>query len=170
MTRPAPRLHAALLGLALLSGCASFSPDGGFGQVESIAQERLGVKPQRMASEADAARLAEEVGRLLAAPLTADAAVQIALINNRGLQAGFAELGIAEADLVRAGRPRNPGFSFARYTQGEEREYERGFLFDLMWLLTLPTRSEIERRRFAQVQLRVAGEVLRLAQATRQAW
>lgn len=170
MSRPALRLPVALLGLALLSGCAAFSPDGGFGQVEGIAQERLGVKPQRAASEADAARLAGEVGRLLAAPLTADAAVQIALINNRGLQAGFAELGIAEADLVRAGRPRNPGFGFARYTQGEEREYERSFLFDLMWLLTLPTRSEIEGRRFAQVQLRVAGEVLRLAQATRQAW
>jgi len=157
-------------GLALLSGCASFSPEGGFDRVQAIAQERLDAQPRRLASEADAGRVAAEVTRLLAAPLTADTAVQIALMNNRGLQAQFAELGIAEADLVQAGRPRNPGFTYGRFAQGDEREYERGFLFDLMWLLTLPARSEIEQRRFAQTQLKVAGEVLSLAQATRQAW
>lgn len=159
-----------LAGLALLSGCASFSPDGGFDRVQAIAQERLDAQPQRVASEAEADRVAAEVTRLLAAPLTADTAVRIALMNNRGLQAHFAELGIAEAELVQAGRPRNPGFTYGRFTQGDEREYERGFLFDLMWLLTLPARSEIEQRRFAQTQLKVAGEVLSLAQATRQAW
>lgn len=164
------RFSLALAGLALLSGCASFSPDGGFGRVEELAQERLGTKPQRMVNEAYAGRLAEEVGHLLAAPLTADTAMQIALINNRGLQAHFAELGIAEADLVQAGRPRNPGFSYGRFAQGDEREYERSFLFDLMWLITMPARGEIERRRFEHTQLKVAGEVLHLAQATRQAW
>jgi outer membrane protein TolC len=164
------RSPLALAGLALLAGCASFSPDGGFGQVESIAQARLGVKPQRMGSEADTARLAQAVERLLGATLSADAAVEIALLNNRGLQARLAELGIVEAELVQAGRPRNPGFSYGRFTQGEAREFERSFLFDLMWLITQPVRGEIERRRFEHTQLRVAGEVLHLAQATRQAW
>ena len=65
------------------------------------------------------------VKKLLAAPLTADAAVQIALINNRGLQATYAELGIAEADVVQAGRLRNPGFSFARLRRADEIEIER---------------------------------------------
>jgi outer membrane protein TolC len=168
--RRVARLGLVLAGLALLAGCASFSPDGGFARVEDIAQERLGVKPERITSEADTARLAREVERLLVAPLDADAAVQIALINNRGLQAQLAELGIVEAELVQAGRPRNPGFTYGRFTQGDEREYERSFLFDLMWLITQPARSEIERRRFEQTQLKVAGEVLHLAQATRQAW
>ena len=45
-------------------------------------------------------------------------AVQVALLNNRGLQATYAELGIAEADVVQAGRLRNPGFSFARLRRG----------------------------------------------------
>ncbi|MFN3593786.1 MAG: TolC family protein, partial [Thiobacillaceae bacterium] len=159
-----------LAGLALLSGCASFSPDGGFERVQAIAQERVGVQPQRIVNEAEAGLVAAEVTRLLAAPLTAEAAVRIALMNNRGLQAQLAELGIAEAALVQAGRPRNPGFTYGRFSQGDEREFERSFLFDLMWLITLPARSEIEQRRFAQTQLMVAGEVLRLAQATRQAW
>lgn len=164
------RLLLAVAGIALLAGCASFSPDGGMGRVEAIAEERLGVKPSRMTGQADTARLAQQVERLLAATLTVEAAVQVALINNRGLQARLAELGIAEADLVQAGRPRNPGFTYGRFARGDEREYERGFLFDLMWLVTQPVRSEIEQRRFELTQLEVAGEVLRLAQATRQAW
>ncbi len=164
------RATLALAGLTLLAGCASFSPDGGFGQVEELAQTRLGTKPQRMRTQADTQRIEGEVARLLAAPLGADTAVQIALINNRGLQARFAELGLQEAELVQAGRPRNPGFSYGRFAQGEEREYERTFLFDLMWLITLPARGEIEQRRFAHIQLEVASEVLHLAQMTRQAW
>lgn len=165
------RLGLLLLGgLAGLSGCASFSPDGGFDRVRAIAQERLEVQPRRIASEAESGAVAEEVARLLAAPLSADAAVRIALMNNRGLQAHFAELGIAEAEWVQASRPRNPGFTYGRFAQGDAREYERGFLFDLMWLVTLPVRSEIESRRFAHTQLKVAAEVLQLAQATRQAW
>ncbi len=167
---PLARLSLALAGLMLLGGCASFSPDGGMKTVQDIVQTRLGAAPQRIQGEADAARIAQEVERLLAAPISADAAVEIALLNNRGLQTQFAELGIVEAELVQAGRPRNPGFSYGRFTQGEEREYERTFLFDLMWLITQPARSEIERRRFAHTQLKVAGEVLHLAQATRQAW
>lgn len=164
------RLTLALSALALLAGCASFSPDGGFGRVEALAQERVGAKPQRMTGAADMARLSQEVERLLAAPLSADAAVQIALINNRGLQARMAELGIVEAELVQSLRPRNPGFSYGRFAQGDVREYERSFLFDLMWLITQPARSEIEQRRFERTQLEVAGEVLHLAQTTRQAW
>ncbi len=159
-----------LVAASLLSGCASFSPDGGFERVQALAQERVGVQPRRVAYEAEADSVAAELTRLLAAPLTADTAVRIALMNNRGLQARFAELGIAEAEFVQASRPRNPGFTYGRFSQGDEREFERGLLFDLMWLITLPARSEIEQRRFAQTQLEVAGEVLRLAQATRQAW
>ncbi len=171
MTRPpGVRFALALSGLSLLSGCASFSPDGGFAEVQTLAQARLGAAPQRMTTQADVARLSEEVARLLAAPLTADTAMQIAIINNRGLQAQFAELGIAEAELVQASRPRNPGFSYGRFSQGDEREFERSFLFDLMWLITQPARREIEQRRLAHTQLKLAAEVVQLAQATRQAW
>lgn len=172
-----PALHLAsaarlalTLALSTLAGCATFSPDGGFAPVQDIARERLGQPLRPVRSEADARQVADEVQALLAAPLDADAAVRIALLNNPGLQADYAELGIAEADLVQAGRLRNPGFTFARYEQGTAREYERTFLFDLMGLLTLPARQEIESRRFRQTQLRVAERALGLAADTRQAW
>lgn len=164
------KLLLLLLGTTVLAGCASFSQDGGLDKVASITRERQGIAPQAIKTEQDGANAGAEVQRLLGGTLDAEGAVKIALLNNRGLQANLADLGIAEADLVQAGRLRNPGFSFARLVGGGEREYERQFLFDLMGLLTLSTRSEIEQRRFQATQLRVAEEVLRLAQTARQAW
>ncbi|MDP1903963.1 MAG: TolC family protein [Pseudomonadota bacterium] len=164
------KLSTLLIGVTLLGGCASFSPDGGLDKVADITRERMAITPEPIRTEQDSARVADEVKRLLAEPLNADSAVRIAILNNRGLQASLAGLGIAEADLVQAGRMHNPGFSFGRLAGGGEVEFERKFLFDLMGLLTLPTRSEIERRRFEGAQLGVAGDTLRLAQTARQAY
>ncbi len=170
MTTHGRKLPAILVGVALLGGCASFSPDGGLDKVTTLTRSRMDVAAQPSRTEQDSARVADEVKRLLAEPLDADRAVEIAILNNRGLQAGLAELGIAEAELVQAGRLHNPGFTFTRLAGGGVREYERQFLFDLMGLLTLSTRSAIEQRRFEVTQLRVADEVLRLAQSARQAF
>jgi hypothetical protein len=61
------------------------------------------------------------------------------LLNNRGLQASFGELGIAEADVVQAGRLRNPIFSFGRMALGGGAvEIERSVMFDVLSLLTMP--------------------------------
>jgi outer membrane protein TolC len=96
--------------------------------------------------------------------------VQIALLNNRGLQATYADLGIADADVAQAGRLRNPGFSFTRLRRADEVEIERMFLLDLLGLLTMPIRTELEKHRLALTQDRVAGEVLQVAADTRRAW
>jgi hypothetical protein len=72
-----------------LTGCASLSADGGFGSVEKLTAERLGSAAQlawaRQPEDLD--RIDQRVGELLARPLGMDEAVQIALLNNRGLQA-----------------------------------------------------------------------------------
>src|SRR3990167_4929498 len=140
-----------LAGLAalLLGGCATSSEDGGRRNVDAALSAR-GVKQQApwIRNDDDAARTGIQVRALLAQPLTADAAVQIALLNNRGLQAAYAELGIAEADLVQAGRLRNPGFSFGRLHRGEVVEYERAFIFDLLGLLTMPAPRQIQGEHF----------------------
>ncbi|MCP5279728.1 MAG: TolC family protein [Thiobacillus sp.] len=164
------KLPTLLLSLGVLGGCASFSPDGGLDKVTSITQERMAVTAQPIRTEQDSSHVAEEVKRLLAESLTAESAVKIAVLNNRGLQADMASLGIAEADLVQAGRLRNPVFSFERTSGGGDVDYGRKFLFDLLGLMTLSTRSDIERRRFEVTQLRVANATLDLAQTTRQAF
>lgn len=155
-----------LLAAAALAGCASFSPDGGFGAVEQAARDRLGPQLQLARGDGGRARVAE----LLREPLSADAAVQVALLANRGLQAAYAELGIAEADLVQAGRLSNPRFSFGRMTREGEVEYERGLHFGLAALLAMPLAQEAGRQRFAQAQGAAALAVLQLAADTRRAW
>jgi hypothetical protein len=44
---------------------------------------------------------------------------------DKGLQAAFAELGVAEASLVQAGRLRNPGYSFGLLRGGDDMEIDR---------------------------------------------
>jgi outer membrane protein TolC len=154
----------------LLAGCASFSADGGFSAVEQTARERIGKDVRWVRSESDQAAIDRRVGELLGQPLSVDDAVQLALLNNRGLQASFHELGISEADLVQAGRLPNPGFSFGRLTKGDEIELERGLHLNLARLLALPLLQQVESRRFAQAQGMAALGVLSLAAETRKAW
>lgn len=165
------RLVGAALGMATLAGCAGFSADGGFGVVGDLTKARTGLAPayQRTASEPDAVK--SRTAELLGQPLTADSAVELALLNNRGLQASFSELGIAEADLVRAGRLRNPSLGFGRMREaGGAVEIARSVVFDVLGLLTMPWARDAERGRFEQVQLQVAGEAVGLAAQTRRAY
>jgi len=164
------RLPGLLVVAGILTGCASFSPDGGFGSVERTAQERLGKDLIWTRTEADRSLTTGRVGELLAKPLTVDDAVQVALLNNRGLQASFAELGISEADLVQAGRIPNPGFAFSRLKRGDEIELERGFHFNLARLIAMPWLKAVESHRWQQTQGRVAMAVLSLAADTRKAY
>ncbi|MBA5687591.1 TolC family protein [Rugamonas apoptosis] len=158
----------AALALAL-TGCAAFSPDGGLDAVQAITQAATGQALTRMGAAQDGAA-AQRVAALLATPLSADNAVAIALLNNRKLQASYAELGIAEADLVQAGRLPNPTLTFSRLTDGRGLDLERKLMLPVMGMLTMPTASGIERRRFEQTQLAVAGDVLRIADQTRRAF
>jgi len=154
------------LSALILSGCATFSPDGGIADVSGITKDRIGQSVQH----SDAGAVTETVKQLQAAPLTADSAMRLALINNRSLQASLAELGVAEADLVQAGRLRNPGFSFSRQRAGDDVEIERTVLFDLVGLLTIPLRTNIEQKRFEQAKWIAASHAVRIAGDTRRAY
>jgi outer membrane protein TolC len=155
-----------------LTGCASLSPESGFDKVRNLAEGRLGSPAElsQARAPADQLRIASRVSELLERPLGMDDAVQVALLNNRGLQAAYAGLGITEAEVVQAGRLPNPGFSFGRVTRGDEVELERGFHLNLAHLLALPWVQRVEARRLEQVQISVAMEVLSLASETRKAW
>ncbi|MDB5768979.1 MAG: copB [Collimonas fungivorans] len=161
------RPFAFAASVVLLGGCASLSQDGGFSSVQSLVKERSGQDLKWVKSEDDAASVAETIAPLLAKPLSVDDAVKIALLNNKGLQASYGELGIAEADLVQAGRLANPSFSFGRLRRGDDIEIDRSLMLPVMSLLTMPLASKIERRRFEQAQFRAAGDALAVADETR---
>ena len=164
------RLLALLVSAAVLGGCASFTPDGGFAAVERTAKDRLGKDVKWARSDADQDGIAKRVSELLAKPLSVNDAVQVALLNNRGLQATFQELGIGEAELVQAGRLPNPGFSFGRMSRGDEREIERGLHLNLARLIAMPYIGQMEARRFEQTKGMVAMGVLSLAADTHKAY
>ena len=166
----AVRITIGLAALIGLTGCSSFSADGGMARVQALTKERTGQTVTRIQTEADAQTVEGEVNRILQTPLTVEESVRVALLNNRNLQASYAELGIAEADLVQAGRLRNPVFSFARLTRGEEIEYERRFMMPILSLLTMPITTRIESRRFEVTQLRAASDAVRIADETRRAY
>ena len=163
-------LVLAALSTALLGGCASFSPDGGFDAIRTATRSHLQKDVVWARDDASRSQTQARVDALLAQPLSADAAVQIALLNNPGLQAAFNTLGIAEADRVAAQRLPNPGFSIGRMTRGSEVEWERSLHLSLARLLTMPMRIEIEQHLFEQTRRGLVLEVLRLAAETRRAW
>ncbi len=170
LLRLKPAYLAALLSTLALSGCATFSPDGGMTVVANIAGETLkkDVISIRTADDAEEARNA--VQRLLRRSLTVDTAVQVALLNNRGLQASYNELTLAEANLVQDSLPPNPTLSISRISGDGALEIERQVVGDILALATLPFRSEIARQRFQKAQLRAAEETLRLAADVRHAY
>ena len=153
-----------------LAGCASLSADGGFSTIQQAAVEHLGKSVQVAKTASDQSGIDQRVDELLSQPLSADSAVQIALLNNRGLQASFQDLGIAEAEMVQASRLPNPGFSIARLNRGSEREIERRFSFDLGHLIALPLTRQMESRRFAAVQSGVSMQMFVLAADSRKAF
>jgi outer membrane protein TolC len=167
MMRPTAVAAAVLV----LAGCASFSPDGGMGKVSELTQERTGqsVAAQRSQGDAESARL--RVAEILAEPLTADTAVELALLNNRALQASFSRLGVAESDLVQAGRLRNPVLGFGRLALGGGAvEIDRSVMFDVLSLLTMPMARQVQQRNFEQAQFQAAFDAVGIASETRRAY
>jgi outer membrane protein TolC len=159
-----------LTGALGLAACQTFSPDRGMSVAAGIARQDLNMDVAAVQTEEDAAAARAKVKRLLRRPLTANAAAQIALLNNRGLQAAYNELGIADAVRVRQSLPPNPEISVIRLSGSVETEIEREVVASILALATLPARSEIAAERFRQAQLTAALETLRVAAQARRAF
>src|SRR3954454_14506307 len=165
-------LARGLLVLAALglSGCAAFSPDSGMTAVSELTSRTIKKDVAFVRSADGAEAVNATVRRLLARTLTTETAVQIALLNNKGLQAAYNELALAETELVEQSLPPNPVFSISRISGNGASEIERQVVGDILALATLPFRSEIARDRFRQAQLRAALATLRLAADVRRAY
>ena len=154
----------------ILTGCATFSADGGFGTVEKSTQDYIKQKPVWANTDAQKQAAAEQLKALLAVPLNVNDAVQIALINNANLQANFYDLQIAEANVVQAGRIPNPIFSMLYAKNGSDLKIEQALTFNILALFTMPKASAIEKQRFAATQNKVVLAVLDTARQTRNAY
>ena len=169
MTRTLPLL---LLTVAV-SGCASVAPQrAGEDLGETVAARSELPIVWRTDAVADA-RADSAVARLLADSLSADGAVQVALLNNQHLQATYEDLGVAQASLVQAGLLRNPVFGArALWSLDESVAPNLGFSAALEFLdvFVMPLRKAVARSEYEASRLRVAEAVLDQAARTRRAY
>lgn len=103
---------------------------------------------------------------LLHQELTAESAMQIALLNNPRIQEMFEEIGIAQADLVEAGLFSNPAFDIIfRYPDKTnlKTNIEYTITQSFIDLFLIPLRVKVAKAELEQVTLRVTNEILDLA-------
>jgi len=164
------RIAIGFGGVLVLAGCQTFSTDGGMAPVAAFTESELGATASRLQSDDDARAARVMVAQRLKRSLTAETAVQIALLNNSGLQAAYNELGIAEASMVGASLPPNPTISLLRIAGSGEVEIERQIVANVLALATLPARADIAKDRFRQAQLYAISRTLRIATDARRAY
>jgi cobalt-zinc-cadmium efflux system outer membrane protein len=145
-----------------LTGCASVNLSSGFSDVSTRVEERAGAKiawNDRMDLDDEASG---RLRTLLQRKLTADDVVQIALLNNRDLQAMYSDLGVAQADLVQASLLRNPIFDAAvAFSLGSGRpDLQLGMVFGVLDALYVPLRKRVAAAQFEEAKLRLTGAVL----------
>ena len=161
----------AVLVVGSVAGCASVPREAGFDDVRRVVADRTGKRVHwNQGTSADAA-VADSVRALLQKELTADEAVQIALLNNRGLQATYEDLMVAQADLVAAGLLNNPVFDAeVRFLEaGGGTGLELAVVQDFIDLLYIPMRRRLAASAFEAAKLGVAGQVMDLAAEVRSA-
>lgn len=139
--------------------CGAAGLDKSFNDVSETVRTRTGKRVQWNRGSAQDAEAESYVHAQLKRPLTANAAVQIALLNNHELQATYEEIGLAQADLIEAGLLKNPLFDFQRRWPGQALEAD--VLGEFIDLLFLPLRKRMAAAQLEAVKLRVGAEILK---------
>lgn len=156
-------LAAILLGVFVLGGCATVQREANFPQVQNAVANHLGQKVEWNRDGERDERAQQAMRTLLRQKLSVEAALQIALLNNRGMQARFEELGIAQADLVEAGLLENPVLSAGALFQDAGTEIDLDIVQNFLGVFTLSARKKIGRAAAERVTLEVSKDVLDLA-------
>ena len=134
--------------------------------LQSTVRQRAGKQVEWQKDIAANDQIREAIRRLLRKTLTADTAVQIALLNNRELQATFEEIGIANADLIEAGLLKNPVFAGdARFPNSppSATNIEMSIAQEFFDLLVIPLRKKVAVAELAKTKLLVGDAILKLA-------
>jgi hypothetical protein len=108
----------------------------------------------------NAPALRSEIQRKLANPLSADDAVLIALLNNRGLRTTYFSVGLQEDDMLKA----------VAATESGTGEIERRFVLASIGQRSRGMANEVDRRKGNELKLQVAAEQLQLAAEVRKAY
>ncbi len=164
------RVSAASAFVLALGACASAPRDAGFSTIERTVTERSSLDLEWSFLDPDSGQQAAR--SILTRPLAADDAVQVALYNNRFLQATFEDLGIARGDLIEAGVLPNPTLEakvrWSQHTSSTNPEFT--LVFDVMDLVRRSKRKNLAQAELDRTAYQVSHAVLDLAADTRIAY
>tara|TARA_R100000750_G_scaffold40118_2_gene25931 strand:- start:243 stop:1640 length:1398 start_codon:yes stop_codon:yes gene_type:complete len=177
-------MSARLLGLAslvLLAACTdqtvvdrASDPRAGFGFVEDGAKRSTGASAAWAQTSAEVAANEARVRALVAGKTVGpETAVQVALMNNRRIQAAYAELGLSAADLWDVALGPRPSLEIGISGIGEAglaRSIETVVTGAILDLATQKPRTRLAETRFRQAQMMALAETVALAAETRRAW
>lgn len=173
MTRPRARFVAPMLAVAAvagIAGCASRAAEENLEATSRVAQREAGLPATLNASAADRAAAETRVRALLAEPLMAAGALEIALRHSPRFQRALAESVAAAAATTQSARLPNPLFEYERIGAGGVAEIDRAISVSLLDFVLWPQRRRLASLQQQQHRLRSAGEVIGLVSETRQAW
>jgi len=148
--------------------CSAAPLDQSFNDVSGTVLSRTGKRVEWNRGTPQDAEAEAYVRSLLKRPLTANSAVQVALLNNHELQATYEEIGIAQADVIEAGLLRNPLFSIERRWPGQALEAE--LVTQFIDILFLPLRKRAAKAQLEAAKARVGNEILKTAAEVRAAF
>ncbi|NTE83693.1 TolC family protein [Agrobacterium tumefaciens] len=175
------KLATALCLPLLLGSCVTAaqyaSRDAGFTNVSARTSEATGKQAVWVQNRAEAQATQARVKSLMAAgkSLDVETAVQVALMNNKGLQAAYADLGESAATAWQSTMLVNPrvGIGLTGIGTPGLRAYqaiEGVVVTNILALATLKKNVEIADTGFRKAQLGAALKTLQLAADTRRAW
>jgi outer membrane protein TolC len=160
------RVAGALLGGALTLGCVSSSIGSDMGRVRDLS--RAPALPPVADSSVEPST-ADDVRRLLSAPLDVDAAVRVAVLNNRELRARLREVGVARGRLIQAGLLPNPRAE-AELLPERNTQVELRLEYDLTQAVLAPMRGRAAEPELEAERYRAAAAVVALGYRVRVAF
>ena len=174
-------LGLSLGAVLLLSACADTvtmskarGERAGFETVAGISRQATGAEAAWLQTPAERQAHAQRVRAIVQGKtISAEQAVQVALLNNPGLQASYADLGMSAADLweTALGPVPSVGISVSGLVSGDvTRSVEGTVASSILDMVTKRSRTRAADLEFRQAQLAAAGETLALAHETRRTW
>lgn len=161
------RLVPCAFWMTFAAGCASVDPMHDYQKTAVHVAEAVGETP---VFDPDAEAIAtRKVQDLIRSGITIDNAVQMALLNNPSIQAGFFRVGMSRADFVQSGLFSNPSLalSFA-FPEGGGRSNIQGTLAqNIVDLWQIPIRKRIAQAKLDQEILSLSQQAARLVVETR---
>ncbi|WP_146592411.1 TolC family protein [Puniceibacterium confluentis] len=178
----AVKLPLALAVPLVLGACATAIPGiyteqkAGFAAVSSQTSAAIGKRTAFATTQDENAALARDVKAMVhRKTISADTAVQVALLNNKGLQASYANVGLSAAEAWQQSTPENPLVSvgvlgIGAAELGAYRAIEGMIATNILDARTRKQRVALADVSFRTAQAEAVNDTLALANETRIAW